>query len=254
MTHENRVGLWELLQNPRLASLFMTTLRDLALELRTHSVATVVSYNPATQRVTVSVDQLQVINDNATKPSAANPNPQTTQDPDVLVDIPVAFPRTTTGSLEFPILPGTKGTLHVQDRSLESYLPLGQAHVPAARWTHNFADAIFEPTIFHDSAPLPPTDLTATVLEGAQFIKFGRGAVDFVLKGTTFHAAMSAWLGTVGTAAGVYIAAITVPPAPPNPALATPLINGTFLLAISQATIQLATTLPTWISKKVQTE
>ena len=71
----NRVGMFEMPQDPELADLFRVALRSLQLQMRTHSVGQVVSYNPSTQRANVTVDILQVIRDNSTSPSDSDANP-----------------------------------------------------------------------------------------------------------------------------------------------------------------------------------
>lgn len=245
MGNENRVGPFELLLNPDLADLFITQLRSLALSMRTHTMATVVTYNPATQRAVVLVDMLTVVNDITKNPNAANPNPEAVQNPIKLEDVPVAWPRTGRGYLTFPILPGDRGELHVQDRSIDSYIPAGLPGPPVIQWTHNLADAVFHPGIIHSTDPIvPATDLTATVLEGDTFIKFGALAADFILKGTTVQAAFTTWTAAVA-AAGVVHAA-TVP--------ATPVSNGVFIVALVTATSVLAGTIASWASLKVSTE
>ena len=60
-SRENRTGIFELGQDPELADLFRVALRALKLSVRTHSVGTVVSYDPAKQTASVRVDALQVL-------------------------------------------------------------------------------------------------------------------------------------------------------------------------------------------------
>ncbi len=177
---EQRAGPYEMPEDPKISDLFRSQIRNLRLALRTHTVCTVTAYNPTTQRVTVTVDILQVIKNNAITPSAANPAPTAVQDPVTLTNIPVAWPRTSSGYFTLPITPGDKGELHVQDRSLEAWLSLGTATDPVAAWTHNLADSVFHPAIFNAGDPItPPTDQTAAVIEGP-LVKVGRNAVNFV--------------------------------------------------------------------------
>jgi hypothetical protein len=174
---ENRTGVFELGQNPELADLFRVALRGLTLALRTHTVGTVVAYNPATQRATVRVDILQVIKNLNAVPTAVNPNPTSTQIPVVLTNIPVAWPRSGGGYLTFPLATGDTGELHVQDRTLQQWTALGQATDPVGAFTHSLADSIFHPNVHPDTKPItPPTDLTAAVLHHDLRIKLGRAA------------------------------------------------------------------------------
>ena len=74
-SRENRTGIFEMPNTPELPDLFRVALRNLKLQLRTHTVATVTAYNPTTQKVSVTVDILQIIKDNYTPPTPTNPNP-----------------------------------------------------------------------------------------------------------------------------------------------------------------------------------
>lgn len=201
---ENRTGVFEIPQDPELPDLFRIALRNLQLQMRTHSVAKVVTYNPATQRATVTVDILQIIKDNITQPTKKDPNPVTKQPPVILKDIPVAWPRAGTGYLTFPLAANDKGELHVQDRSIQQWLELGIATDPISAFTHTLADSVFHPNIHDKLNPITPaTDLTATVLDGDTFVKIGRGALitDFLVKQAALEAAMTAMLNA-GVSAG----------------------------------------------------
>ena len=177
-SRENRTGIFELTQNPEIADLFRVALRGLSLSLRTHSVGTVVAYDTETQRASVRVDALQVLKDLGVEPTPANPLPESVQPAIVLKEIPVAFPRTSSGYLTFPISVGDTGELHVQDRNLSQWLEIGQATDPVSAFIHNLADSVFHPNIFPASNPIaPPTSQTATVLEGPA-INLGAQAVD----------------------------------------------------------------------------
>lgn len=206
---EQRAGIYEMPNDPEIPDLFRIALRNLRLSLRTHTMATVTAYNPATQRATVLVDILSVVKNLDVPPTRTNPAPSTVQDPVTLANIPVAWPRTSTGYITFPLAPGDKGELHVQDRSLEAWLSLGQATDPVAAWTHNLADSVFHPAIFSDADPItPPTDPTATVVEGDALVKIGRNAVEFLAKAQSLIAALD---GAINAA--VAAAAPIVPPA-----------------------------------------
>jgi len=180
LARENRTGVFEMPQDPELEDLFRVAFRKLQLELRTNTVARVVSYNPATQTVIVSTEILQVFKNLDVPPSPAMPSPERLGAPVVLEGIPVAWPRTSSGYLTFPINPGDTGELRVQDRSLQRWLELGQAVDPISAWVHELGAGVFCPCLWPSTQPItPPTDQTATVLEG-NLVKIGRGATDFV--------------------------------------------------------------------------
>jgi hypothetical protein len=241
---ENRTGIFELGQDPELADLFRVALRGLVLSLRTHSVATIVSYNPATQRATVRVDALQVIKDLGVTPTRANPLPTSTQAPIVLDDVPVAFPRTSSGYVTFPLSAGDTGELHVQDRSLDQWLEVGQATDPVSAFTHSLADSVFHPNLFPSSSPIsPPTSSTATVVEGPT-INLGPLAASPLVKGDQLSSAFVAYCTTIAAAFATWGG--IVPP--------TAVSNGKFLAEIGAATATLAATIGSWNSTKSLTE
>lgn len=250
---ENKTGVYDMPQDPELPDLFRIALRDLRLSMRTHTVATVKTYNPATQTATVTTDILQVITDHATPATAAVPNPTKQQSTVTLVDIPVAWPRTSQGYLTFPLTPGTKGELHIQDRSLEAWLSLGQATDPIAAWTHNLADSVFHPHVFNDKDPItPPTSLTHAVLEGP-LVALGAGAATAlppipVLKGTPVINAFFTYTTAVATAYTAWLNATSGGTVP------TAIANGAFIFALGAANAILLATIPNWPSLKVFTE
>lgn len=245
---DNRTGVYELPKDPKIADLHREDGRKNRLTIRTHSVGTIVTYNPATQTATVSVDILQVIKDLNATPSAVNPNPTSIQAPIVLEGVPVYIPRSGVGpTLSYdtmPLAPGDKGELHIQDRSIEAWKLAGIPTDPVAAWTHSMADAVFHPANFVKTTPItPPTDLTARVIEGP-LVKLGRLATESVIKGTTFAAAMTAYTSAVATAGATH--AGIVPP--------TSVSNGAFITALTAATATLASSIPNWPSIKVLTE
>jgi hypothetical protein len=208
----------------------------------------VVTYNSATQKVTVSVDILQVVKDHITPSTPVKPNPVTVQDPVILKDIPVAWPRTATGYLTFPLVPGDTGELHVQDRSLKLWLETGLPRDPVSAFTHNLGDSVFHPTLHADVDPItPPTSLTHAVLEGP-LVALGALAASPsaqpVLKGLLVSQAFNTYCTTVATAFATWGA--IVPP--------TAASNGAFIGALGAANAVLLTTIASWISVKVFTE
>jgi hypothetical protein len=239
-----RTGIYELDQEPELPDLFRVALRNQSLRTRTHTVARVVTYDPATQRVTVTVEVPQVIKDHVTPATPAKPNPVKTQDPVVLQSIPVAWPSTGTGYITFPLVPGDTGELHIQDRSLKLWLETGLPRDPVTAWTHSLADAVFHPGLRATPAPItPPTSLTATVVEGP-LVNLGALANQPVLKGTLVAQAFTTYCTTVATAYAAWL--LVVPP--------TAVSNGAFINALGGANASLLTSITSWPSLKVFTE
>ena len=204
---ENRTGIYELGQSPELADLFRVALRAAALAIRTHTVGTVISYNPATQRARVRVDMRQVIKDFQAEPTPTNPNPTKAQDPVILDSVPVAWPQTAAGRLTFPLVAGDTGELHIQDRTLQQWLALGQPTDPVGAFTHSLGDAVFHPNI-QPATSVSPTDPTATVLDGETLVKIGANAVEFLAKAQSLISALDGAITAAVSAAA--------PITPPN--------------------------------------
>jgi len=191
MGRGNRLGLYELGDDPEISDLFRVALRRLKLEIRTSTPATIVAYDPARQVATLTVDHLQtvaVIDEvQAAKLVAAGavvegvpPNAEATLPPVQLVDIPVRWPRTNLGYLTFPLAPGDTGELVCSDRSLDQWLAKGIPSDPVLASTHLLENGVFVPGLKPAANVLPPTSLTDTVLDGATGIQLGYGATDFV--------------------------------------------------------------------------
>ena len=223
---QNRTGQFELPNKPELEDLFVVQLRACLLALRSHSVARVLAYDPATQTASLSVDILQIIKDHFTPPSVNNPNPTKAQTPVLLENIKVAWPRTSTGYITFPLVPNDTGELHVQDRSIDQWRLTGIPTDPKSAFLHMLGDSVFHPNLFPDANPItPPTSLVATVIEGP-LINLGAGATLGIARLTdpitlssmaTLHAAITAWVpapGDGGTALKTALAAFLALPTP----------------------------------------
>lgn len=236
----NRTGIYELLQSPELEDLIRVAVRNAALEMRTHTMCTVTSYDPVLQTVAVTVDMRQRIKDPSKLPTAADPNPTFLQLPAPLKGIPVAWPKTRKGYVTFELETGDRGELHVQDRAVDGYVPTGLPAEPARHWTHNLADSVFHPTTIHATGAItPPTSIAGTVIEGT-LVKLGRNADDPAMKGTPW----AVYVAAVSVAYAVWLS--TVPP--------TPTSNGIFLGVIGAANEVLQLAPNTWLSTKVQVE
>ncbi len=196
-----RSGPGDLPTNPEIEDLFGLSLRQIGLSLRTHTMGTIVSYNAATKRAVVSVDILQVVKDMSAEPTPVDPNPVKTLPPVIIKDIPVYFPCSGGGQSwsTTPILPGDKGELHVQDRSLDDWLTLGAATSPTQAWTHALGDSVFHPCRLEDSSPLPTTSLAAHVIEGP-LIHLGALAASPVAKGPDLLSALNAYAAAISAA------------------------------------------------------
>jgi hypothetical protein len=207
---------YELPKDASVADLLRQVQRLTKLSIRTHAPATVLLYDPVRQLVDCTVDHLltvKVVDETQAARLVAQgavlegvpPNATATLPPIRLTQIPVAWPRTIAGYVTFPLVPGDTGELHVSDRSLAQWRLLGAPADPKLAETHSLADSVFHPGLTADTAPIvPPTDLTATVVQGPQ-VKLGPLAASPVAKGTELIAAVDAALAAA-------IAAIPGPP------------------------------------------
>jgi len=161
--------------------------RNLALSLRTACPALVVSYQAATQTVTVLVGALTVEDRGVPIPI---PDP-----PLQITNVPVAFPRAMAGAAydTWPIVPNDTGMLICCDRSLGEWRRLGVPADPVSNHTHSLGDAVFFPGPARPDAAVitPPPSLTARVVE-APLINLGQGAINAVLRGTAAAGSITA--------------------------------------------------------------
>jgi hypothetical protein len=201
MGREERTGMFDMPENPSLTDLFRINNRKLKVTIRTATVGAIAvsdqqptGYDTATQLCSVLVQQLTTIVNPDVQQGAGS---TILQPPVLLVDVPVAWPRTAQGYLTFPLTIGDTGELIVQDRSLAEWRKKGIPVDPIDNWTHNRGDAVFHPGLHADTNPIvPPTDLTGTVIDGT-LVKLGRLSVDFAIKGTSLAAQLVPLIATL---------------------------------------------------------
>ena len=162
--------------------------RNLELRLSVSAPATVVSYNAATQRVSVILGYLPV-EDNETATDVPN-------QPLKIDNVRVGWPQSGGGTTydTSPLVAGDTGKMTFMDRALDEWMkkatPVTPALDPVDARAHSLADGIFTPDLAPNSKNISPaTDLTARVLE-APFVKIGRLAVtgpDNLAKALALH-------------------------------------------------------------------
>lgn len=237
MTTDAQGALRTQRHKPRLGHILKRVIRAAKVTKRTNVPARVLSYNPATQKADVELGAIIVlVTDDGERELAPTP----------ILGVPVRWPRGGAGAFydTLPLLPGDTGHVWVADRSLEQWLNgQGQAVDPGLNHVGNLVDAVFEPGLSPNSAPLPVTDLTARVIEGT-LINLGRVATSFAVRGTEFVSAMTAYTTAVSSAGATW--AGVVPP--------TAISNGAFIAALIAATATLAGSIPGWLSIKVRIE
>lgn len=175
MGRENRKGVFELPQDPKLEDLFKILSRAVSIDINCRVPATVLAFNPETNKAQVQVDNLEVVVDPNVEPTRNNPNPCKTLPPRTFVDIPVRWDRTNAGHFTLPLNPGDTGELAVHDRSLQKWLEVGTAADPVSSFIHMLGDSVFIPGLKANGTPFS-VDQTAAVVEGP-LVKLGAGAV-----------------------------------------------------------------------------
>lgn len=201
MGREQRTGVFDLRENPTLGELFAANARGVKVTIRTATVGAIapsqqqpLGYDPVGQLCSVLVQQLTVVVNPEVDIGIGSTVPQL---PTLLANVPVSWPRTSQGSLTFPLTIGDTGELIIQDRSLAEWRTKGIPVDPIDMWTHALGDAVFHPGLHTDTDPIvPPTDITATVLDGAALVKIGRNAAptDFLAKSLPLTTAIDAML------------------------------------------------------------
>lgn len=260
MGREERAGVLDLRENPSLGDLLNAIARNVRVTLRTATVVSVapsqkqpLGYDPTTQLCSLLVQQLTTT---INPKKATGAGSTITQPPVLLVNVPVAWPRTGAGYLTFPLAIGDTGELIIQDRSLQEWLKKGFPVDPIDNWTHNRGDGVFHPGLHSNRLDkrLPATDQTATVLEGPALagVKLGRLASSPLVKGTPLVAAFNTYNVTVQAAA--VLAALGGVPPPGTPVPPTPVSNAAFIATLAVATATLNTAIAASLSTKVLTE
>jgi hypothetical protein len=215
---ENRSGQYEFSSDPELENLFQVWARKIGLAIRTATVGTVVSYNPATQEATIRVDHLEV--KRVTQQTVPGEDPNETNEvrasaPIQLTSVPVAFFGAGNGSsyLTFPITPGCTGMLAVLDRSRDTWVTrtASVAVDPVKSAIHSLSDCVFFPGLTPKAQRISPSaSITAAVLEAPQ-IKLGANAVMSVALADALVAAVDAML-----AAGIAFVGVPADPSGEN--------------------------------------
>lgn len=153
--------------NPELIDVLELWRRNIELELRVSAPATVVSYNPTTQRATVQLGALPVAYVGADTRAL---------EPIEIPEVPVRWFGTAAGYVTMPLEQGDTGHVLFTDRCLTEWLNKGKPVDPVNGRTHALGDAIFEPGLRHKQNVITPaTDLQALVVE-SDMVKLGRGA------------------------------------------------------------------------------
>lgn len=155
--------------NPELIDVLELWRRNIELELRVSAPATVVSYNPTTQRATVQLGALPVAYVGADTRAL---------EPIEIPEVPVRWLGTAAGYVTMPLEQGDTGHVLFTDRCLTEWLNKGKPVDPINGRTHALGDAIFEPGLRHKQNVITPaTDLQALVVE-SDMVKLGRGATN----------------------------------------------------------------------------
>ncbi len=172
--------------NPAVAALndlLAMVRRNIELDLRVSAPARVVVYDPATQRATIQLELL---------PVKFLGDLEVPQPPIPIPGVPVCWTGGSLGYVTTPLVPGDTGLALFSDRCLSLWLLQGGPIDPINGRTHALGDAMFLPGLRNTTNPItPPTDLTATVVEGP-LVHLGRLATHPVAFGDLLHTYLTA--------------------------------------------------------------
>ena len=216
--------------DPALEDIVREFVRAGCARVHTACPATVIAYNPVLQSATVQLSIRQRRSD----PTLDIERPALLPTPPI-PNVPVVWPSGSQvvggWSVHGPLVPGDPVTVIFAERGTDEWRTTGAPdNIPLHARRHSYIDAIAIPggRAFNPAAvPTAPLGVTAADPTALVFsvslpttLKLGGGlAVDAVIKGTTFVAALSTWLSALSTwlSATVVFAtaayALGVPPA-----------------------------------------
>lgn len=125
----NTLSVW-----PRQKDLLDLLKRDIFLTLNCHAVATVQSVNTDNVTLTAQMNYCKTISD-----SSGN---QTTQNYQLLADIPIWFPCGGQTSLTMPVAPGDQVLVCFNDRDLDNWIDGARGGQVNSPRLHSFSDGI----------------------------------------------------------------------------------------------------------------
>ena len=163
-------------ETPDLGEILAETVSFALGRVSTALPATIVSYDPATQKATCKPTVSGRYHDPETDTLIPIPLP-------TIAGVPVVFPRANGGGLTWPLAPGDVVLLVICDRSLDEWKSTGAPeNTPQDVRRFDLTDAVALPCIRPDTAPIPASGWApgATVLEGLDVRLGSSAAVDFV--------------------------------------------------------------------------
>ena len=188
-----------------LGQLLVSVKKQIRLKLDIHLPATVLAYDPITEKAQVTIGWLEIVRD-LQIPSANAELPL----PPKVVTCRVGWIDNGAGDgSRFPIAPGTTGSVSTYDRDLNTWLlaPPGTPVDPLFSWNHLLKDSIFEPNLRPNTVPVVPIvgpALVAHVISAAAILMLGgQTAVEPVTQATK--------LGTFLATAATTAAAAAIP-------------------------------------------
>ncbi len=189
-----------------LGELLLSLRRQIRLNMHVRLPASVVAYNPATEKAQVTIGWLEIVR-NLQLPVANAEMPQLPK----IITVRVAWADNGSGDgSRFPIPPNATGTVTVFDRDLNTWLasPPGVPVDPMFAWNHELKDSTFWPDLRPDTVPLVPVaNPAAHVIKASTALQLGGDlAVLGVARLTDTvapNASMAAWIAAVSAATAV---------------------------------------------------
>lgn len=194
------------MEDTTLADLMLSATRAELAKVHTSIVATVLSYDHATQKATVQP---------AVKSKRIDGQTDAISDYEVgpIPNVPVCFPSGSAGAYNdtWPLAPGDSVLLIVVERSIDEWKTTGAASCDAQDVRRfDLSDAVAIPWDTSFARPVGATGRSATarVIEAPMLLLGSALATEGVLKGTTYEAHLLTWLTgatalLVGLATGI---------------------------------------------------
>jgi hypothetical protein len=199
--------------SPELEDVISAAIAAEVARIHTSIPATIIVYDPTSQRATVQPTIFGRRFDQDLK--VPIPVPSTP-----IGGVPVLWPSMPTAGLTFPLPPGTFGMLFFAERSVDEYLETGTpASIPLDLRRFDMQDAFFLPGGRPATAPIDflGTDPFATVLRGATVKVGDSSAIHPLLHADTFEAdlttlmlALDVWVAAVSAALPAVAGATTI--------------------------------------------
>jgi hypothetical protein len=235
--------------NPTLEDLLAYHKKDILLSLNCHALATIDSFDAATQTATVTINYTQTYQRKSSKPAKMGSSFYESVNVDYppLVGCPVYVLGGGTASMTFPIKKGDQCSVLFNDRSLDEWYASGQKSPLRSGRLHSFSDGIVLVGLRSKLNPIANYDTTRATLRNGGAAVGVRGDTNKVLVTGTYPTntdTLNSVLQELITAVNNLItatAAITVSGVDTGPGVSGPPVNAAAINAVSSTLSAIST-------------